>query len=143
MAGFAPPGAEQDAVRTDFLIVAGGLFVILALLSIVYNNMRPYRELRVEKEAELPSSERPTEIIRRLSDASEAATVGAQLKWYVVMIRLEKRIYGQPRHPWRERRIPWRIQSLQEGFDRERSGLVVVQALFALVIFFLVLARVT
>jgi hypothetical protein len=58
------------------------------------------------------------------------------------MIRLEQEIYGQPRAKWSKHRLPGRIASLQEGFERERSGLVLVQALFAVVIVLLILARV-
>ena len=43
---------------------------------------------------------------------------------------------------WWQRRFPRRIHSLQDGFDRERTGLVIVQVLFAFVILFLVLALV-
>jgi hypothetical protein len=65
----------------------------------------------------------------------------AELELYKAMVLLEQRIYGEPRPRWWQWRLPWRIKSLQEGFERERSGLVLVQALLALVVLFLVLAR--
>jgi hypothetical protein len=34
------------------------------------------------------------------------------------------------------------VQDLQDGYDRERSGLFIVQGLFALVVILLILSRV-
>jgi hypothetical protein len=134
--GFAPAGAD---LRSWALIAAGILSALLVLASIVYNNMRPYRELRSKYEKEIPLLRHPSQITGDLSRLGGKA----QVAWHRAMIDLEERVYGSPRKKWWERRLPSRdVDSLQEGFDRERTGLIAVQALFAFVIVFLVLARV-
>jgi hypothetical protein len=140
--GFAPPDWET-AIRSEWMLwVAGGLFGVLVLSSILYGNLRPYRVLRKKTEEEWEDGASPSELVDRLVGRSEAAVpANVELELYKAMVLLEQRIYGEPRRRWWQWRLPWRIKTLQEGFERERSGLVLVQALFALVVLFLVLAR--
>jgi hypothetical protein len=123
-------GLDPDSIDHKWLLwLALGLFGLLVLLSILYSNMRPYRVLRRIKEKELPEAERPS------TDVTE-------LEWYTRTLALENRIYGRDRERLLEWRLPWRIDSLQEGFERERTGLILVQSLFAVVIALLILSRV-
>jgi len=125
------------------LWVALGLFGVLVLLSVLYGNMAPYRVLRLRGEEELPEHERPSELLNRiLNSPPEPRTNVTELVWYRAMLRLESEIYGKPRGRWPERLSPARVKTLQEGFERERTGLILVQSLFAVVIVLLVLSRV-
>jgi hypothetical protein len=139
--GFAPPG-KQAIQHTWMLWAAGGLFAVLVLLSILYSNLKPYRQLRSEKES-LNDCQRPTQIVDRvLHGACEASNTEVEAEWYRRMIRLERSVRGGSRSKWSEHRVPWRTDSLVDGFDKERTGLVLVQGLFAAVVVFLILARV-
>ena len=112
-------------VESDgFLWAALAVFGALVLVSILYSSMRPYRALR--QEAESPrSTESPED-------------------WYVSAIALEKAIYGVPAGRGLAAYLPsFRVASLQEGYDRERAGLFIVQSLFAAVIVLLIVSRVT
>ncbi len=145
--GFAPSG-QTVTHHVWLLYLAGGLFALLVVLSIAYSNLKPYRQLRDEKlKAWCPSRfdglESPSQMLARLiKRPQEMGTQQASADWHRAMIRLELEIYGQPRAKWSQHRFPGRIASLQEGFERERSGLVLVQGLFAVVIVLLILARV-
>jgi hypothetical protein len=145
--GFAPSG-QRVTDHVWILYVAGGLFALLVVLSIAYSNLKPYRQLRDEKlNAWCPKNvdglESPSGMIDRLTKRPQRmATQQASADWYRAMIRLEQEIYGQPRAKWSQNRFPGRIVSLQEGFERERSGLILVQGLFAVVVVLLILARV-
>lgn len=135
--GFAPPG-KQPIQHTWMLVAAGGLFAALVLLSILYSNLKPYRQLRAKKEESL---KRPDQIVDQLlNPPHQAASPRIEAEWYSGMIRLEREVRGEPRSKWH--RFPWGTQSLVDGFDKERTGLVLVQGLFAAVIVFLILARV-
>ncbi len=139
--GFAPPG-KQPIQHTWMLWAAGGLFAALVLLSILYSNLKPYRQLRFEKES-LRDRQRPTQIVDRVLDRPYAASNrDAEAEWYRRMIRLERAVRGESRSKWSEHRVPWRTDSLVDGFDKERTGLVLVQGLFAAVIVLLILGRV-
>jgi hypothetical protein len=124
------------------LVAAGGLFAVLVVLSIAYSNLKPYRELRSEKENDLDESQRPAQIVERLLYRPQGLSRQIEAEWYRRMIRLERAVRGEARSKWLEHRVPWGTQSLVEGFDKERTGLVLVQALFAVVIVLLILARV-
>ena len=62
--------------------------------------------------------------------------------WYAAMIQLERQIYGDLDRIDNRHALPTRdLQDLQDGFDRERTGLFAVQFLFGLVIACLLLSR--
>jgi hypothetical protein len=139
--GFAPPG-KQPIQHTWMLWAAGGLFAALVFLSILYSNLKPYRQLRSEKETS-KDCRGPTQIVDRvLNGPYEAFNTEVEAEWYTRMIWLERAVRGGSRSKWWEHRAPWRTDSLVAGFDKERTGLVLVQGLFAAVIVFLILARV-
>lgn len=119
-------GLTRDVHANAFLWSALGLFLVLALISIWYSGMKPYRVLRREKEACFTRSRK------------------SPVEWYKSAIALEEAIYGEPSDDKGLRaRLPRSdIKSLQEGYDRERSGLFIIQGLFALVIILLVVSRV-
>jgi hypothetical protein len=111
---------DGDAYLVSALILFGALVVI----SILYSSMKPYRALR--REAEKPrSTESPEE-------------------WYREAIALENVIYGKPAGKGVRAYLPrFKVDSLQEGYDRERTGVFIVQLLFAAVIVLLIVSRVT
>jgi hypothetical protein len=112
---------DANAFLWAALIVFGALVVI----SILYSSMKPYRVLRSDKEVEKP-------------DALESPA-----RWYEHGIALEKAIYGEPAGGLLAWLPSFKVESLQEGYDRERWGLFIVQSLFAVVIILLILSRVT
>jgi hypothetical protein len=120
-------GFTETAQNDVVLLIALALFGVLVLISILYSNARPYRILRGEKERDFPRS----------TDSPQ--------RWYESAIDLEKAIYGRPSDDTGLRaHLPKRkIESLQDGYDRERSGLFVVQGLFAVVIVLLIVSGVT
>jgi hypothetical protein len=120
-------GLTRTAQWNRLLLLALGLFLALVGISILYSGMTPYRGLRREKEPAFPRS---TE---------------SSARWYENAIALEKAIYGDPPEGGRLRaHLPTlKAQSLQDGYDRERSGLFIVQGLFAVVIILLVLSQAT
>lgn len=135
--GFDP----EKALNECWLIAAGILFIPLVGLSIWYGSIRPYRALRHEKEQQLPQERRPSTLVEKLLAPSDARV--KESDWYAATLELEKKIYGEPRTRFHQRRRPKRtVSSLTEAFERERTGLLIVQTLFAFVIVFLVLARV-
>ena len=91
--GFAPPNSE-DVIRHDWMLwVAGGLFGLLVLLSILYSNLRPYRELRRRTEAAWKRGPLPAELIDRLMDESEDRVPSRPSRtWYKAAIQLERTI---------------------------------------------------
>jgi len=112
---------EADAFLWSALIVFGALVVV----SILYSSMKPYRALRREAERSPRSRE-------------------SQEEWYDQAIELERTIYGKPAPRGPRGYLPsFNVQSLQDGYDRERRGLFIVQLLFAAVIVLLIVSRVT
>jgi hypothetical protein len=103
------------------------------VISILYSSMKPYRVLRQDVEADFPWS----------TDSPAA--------WYEGAIELEREVYGVPSEGegrwgwlrWLRARTPRKITGLQDGYDRERSGLFLVQGLFALVVILLIVSRIT
>jgi hypothetical protein len=111
--------------NVGLLIAALVLFGVLVAVSIWYSSMKPYRVLRHEHEAKFPRS----------------AT--SERDWYKNAIALENALYGEPsKQKGYRRHRPAEINGLQEGYDRERSGLFVVQGLFAAVIVLLIISRI-
>jgi hypothetical protein len=111
---------DGDAYLVSALVLFGALVVI----SILYSNMKPYRAMRGQ--AESPRSTASPE------------------EWYENAIELEKAIYGKPAGKGLRAYLPrFKVDSLQEGYDRERTGLFIVQLLFAAVIVLLIVSRVT
>ena len=112
---------EADAFLWSALIVFGALVVV----SILYSSMKPYRALRQQAESSPRSRE-------------------SREEWYDQAIDLERTIYGDPAPRGLRGYLPsFNVQSLQEGYDRERRGLFIVQLLFAAVIVLLIVSRVT
>jgi hypothetical protein len=113
---------NRNAYLWSALILFGALVVISSLYSVMY----PYRVLRQEKEAAFPRS-------------TQSAA-----RWYENAIALEKAIYGDPTagRGLRARLPTSKVKGLQDGYDRERSGLFIVQLLFALVIILLIISQV-
>jgi hypothetical protein len=147
VAGF---GSESIQCELLLWIALGLLVLVLIPLSIIYSNMQPYRALREDKEELLvkqkllKQDERPSKIAEEL-EKRELADPPTQVRWYKSMLTLERSIYGggkRPcRHCWLTPRVWTPIDSMVEGFERERSGLVAVQFLFGVVIGLLVLSR--
>lgn len=119
-------GLASEVDGDAFLWSALAVFGALVVISILYSSMKPYRVLRRDKEAEGPrSTESPA-------------------RWYENAIALEKAIYGDAAGSGLQAYLPtFSVESLQEGYDRERRGLFIVQLLFALVIILLIVSRVT
>jgi hypothetical protein len=131
-------GSLAEKVSEAALIVAVGLLFVVVCVSITYSLLSPYRALRAKYEEEF--TER-----RIASSAAEAAKnektheLGfderAQARdWLEHMIELERRIYGPLDAGRRSFRLPFRIATLQDGFDAERTGLYAVQVLFVAII---------
>jgi hypothetical protein len=126
-------GFTSDVEGDAFIWVALGLFLALVVISILYSSMKPYRLLRHDVEADFPWS----------TDSPAA--------WYEGAIKLEREVYGGPSggeggsgwRLWLQARTPRAITDLQDGYDRERSGLFLVQGLFALVVILLIVSRIT
>jgi hypothetical protein len=119
-------GFTSKAHENAFLWLALLVFVVLVLVSIKYAGMKPYRVLRNDKEERFPRSTQ------------------SKVKWYENAIALEKKIYGESyeRKGFQSRLPSADVANLQDGYDRERSGLFIVQALFAIVVVFLIISRV-
>jgi hypothetical protein len=119
-------GFTSTVHKNAFLWLALFVFVVLVVVSIMYAGMKPYRVLRHEKEAAFPrSTESPA-------------------RWYRNAIALEEAIYGEHHHHKGLRaHLPNSdVTDLQDGYDRERSGLFIVQGLFAIVVILLIVSRV-
>jgi hypothetical protein len=148
VAGFNTESIQCESLLWLALVL---LVTVLIPLSILYSNMRPYRALREDKEELLEKQrvfkkdERPSEIAEALTTGPPANPTKELIQWYESMLSLERSIYGggERKHwyCWRTPRLRTPIDSLVEGFERERSGLVVVQFVFAVVILLLVLSR--
>jgi hypothetical protein len=132
--------AEQGPLWLAFVL----LFVLIGV-GIAYSNMRPYRQLRALKE----DTWRKELVARHPEAALRAERSGLLVEdllperdWYAAMIQLEREIYGDLNRTDNRHRPPTRdLQDLQDGFDRERTGLFAVQLLFGLVIACLLLSR--
>ena len=119
-------GFTSTVHQNAFLWLALFFFVVLVLVSIKYAGMKPYRVLRNDKEERFPRSSQ------------------SRAEWYENAIALEKEIYGESyQRKGLQSRLPSSdVANLQDGYDRERSGLFIVQGLFALVVVFLIVSRV-
>lgn len=137
--------AFSDKAAQLPLWLAFAFFCALILLSIAYSDMRPYRQVRAAKEAEW----RKKLEARHREAAVRAREIGLQVEdllpereWYAAMIQLERQIYGDLDRIDNRHGLPTRdLQDLQDGFDRERTGLYAVQVLFGLVIACLLVSR--
>jgi hypothetical protein len=142
VAGF---GSESIQCELLLWLALGLLVLVLIPLSMLYSNMRPYRALREDKEGALEEAKRPSTIAARLQAGTTDNARAELIQWYKSMLSLERSIYGggtrQRWGYWRTPRVRTPIDSMVEGFERERSGLVAVQLLFGVVIAFLVLSR--
>jgi hypothetical protein len=142
VAGF---GSESIQCELLLWLALGLLVLVLIPLSMLYSNMRPYRALREDKEGDLEEDNRPSTIAARLQTGTPDNARAELIQWYKSMLSLERSIYGggtrQGWGYWRTPRVRTPIDSMVEGFERERSGLVAVQLLFGVVIALLVLSR--
>lgn len=120
-------GFTSTVHKNAFLWLALLVFVTLVVVSIVYAGMKPYRVLRHEKEAFFPRSTQ------------------SPAWWYENAIALEEAIYGEPSQAkgLRSHLPSSKVRGLQDGYDRERSGLFIVQGLFAVVVILLIVSRVS
>jgi hypothetical protein len=135
---------SEDAAAGPLWVAFGLLFLLIGL-SIAYSNMRPYRQLRAVRE----QSWRKQLAARHPEAAQRAKKSGLLVEdllperdWYAAMIELERQIYGDLDRTDNRHAPPTHdLQDLQDGFDRERTGLFAVQLLFGLVIACLLLSR--
>jgi hypothetical protein len=122
-------GFTTETRENVWLWLALAVFFALVIVSILYSSMNPYRVIRHEKETKRAVPERSKSSPR---------------DWYRAAIALEEAIYGEPNSDTGIRRhLPVaEIKGLQDGYDRERSGLFIVQFLFAVVIVLLIASRI-
>ena len=137
--------AFSDEAAELGLWLAFGLLLVLIVVSIAYSDMRPYRQLRAAKEVEwrekLAARHREA-AVRAEEDGLQIEDLLPEREWYAAMIQLERQIYGDLDRTDNRHGLPTRdLQDLQDGFDRERTGLFAVQLLFGLVIASLLLSR--
>jgi hypothetical protein len=134
---------SEDGVRGP-LWIAFALFLLLILVSILYSSMRPYRQLRAAKEEGWRAGlrDRYPDVARTAQDQGlQVEDLLSERDWYAAMLRLEREVYGDPRLENRPGLPTRELQDLQDGLDRERTGLFLVQLLFGLVIASLLLSR--
>jgi hypothetical protein len=122
-------GFTTETRENVWLWLALAVFFALVIVSILYSSMKPYRVIRHEKETK---------------GAVPARSKSSPREWYKAAIALEEEIYGKPNSDTGIRRhLPAaEINGLQDGYDRERSGLFIVQFLFAVVIVLLIVSRI-
>lgn len=129
----------SNRVDKGWLIVALVLLALIVATGIVFSVLAPYRRLRAQHEHDLA---------RKAAGSQAAEPAEYQLgfdehvsnkRWLEHMVELERRIYGPLRTSQRSVRGPFKIRTLQEGFDAERTGLYFVQLLFVVLIAALVI----
>jgi hypothetical protein len=126
---------SRSRVDEGWLIVALVLLLLIVVVSVLFSVLAPYRRLRAEYEDEMG---------REAPEAAEHK-LGFNVNlpeevWLRHMVELERRIYGPLRTTDPPFRHPFKIKTLQEGFDAERTGLYLVQLLFVALIAALVIA---
>jgi hypothetical protein len=125
---------SEKIQHREWLWVALGGFVVMAVVSMLYSRMPAYRQIRASR---VPK--RPEEDARGVAQLANFDTPRA---WYEAELALECQLYGPPRKN-NEWGLPWRRpqDDLQCQLDRERTGVFVTQSLFIVVIVALVLAH--
>jgi hypothetical protein len=136
-------GLGRDRVDEGWLIVASGLLLLMVVVGILFSVLAPYRWLRAKHEDELAhevasgkAAERAIVAIEHEVGFDEQLPPG---RWLTYMIELERRVYGPLRAGRGSFRHPFKIRTLQDGFDAERTGLYLVQLLFVALIAVLVI----
>jgi hypothetical protein len=118
-------GDSNNTLALAFAVVLVGIMI---LVSTVYDGKPAYRHLYA----------------RHLSQARTTVLPPDSLppkEWYREMIALERDIYGWPPRQKNHYFLPGkRVNDLQEGLDSERTGRVVVAALWVAVVLVLVIA---
>jgi hypothetical protein len=129
-------GALAQEVSAVALGVAVSLFLLLISVSITYSLVWPYRRLRAKYERELALEANSSSVAKHGDKPFELGfdEHASGTDWLEHMIKLERRIYGSLDAGGRSFRLPFGITNLQDGFDAERTGLVIVQLLFVAVI---------
>jgi hypothetical protein len=129
----------RNRVDKIWLIVALGLLGLIVVVGILFSMLAPYRRLRARFEHVLREDAG--------GQAGHKTTAEYQLGfdkdvsnecWLEHMVELERRIYGPLRTRQRSFKSPFKIRTLQDGFDAERTGLYIVQLLFVALITVLV-----
>lgn len=127
--------------RTVFMALALASLFLLVVAGLLYDGKPAYRHLLAGRLAERPAQHSPVDAFMRAQHV-DLEKVPTPEEWHKRMIELESSIIGE----LRERNClawPWqRVDTLQAGVDAERTGVRVVQALWLLVILFLVLANI-
>jgi hypothetical protein len=111
---------------------AVGVLGAMVVVSTWYGGKAPYRHLYAEKFSKT----------KRASGAEEPEDFLGIADWYREMIRRERDLYGcvQTRNRYLP---PWtKAKTLQDGADLERTGALLVQGLWVIVILLVVLATV-
>ncbi len=126
---------------------AFGLFGAIVIVGFLYSSVPAYRQIRVAKEEELRRDPPTDWKIRPAADGeARPPVVGEDLaldEWHRRMLRLERAIYGEGSTKNRFGWPSWSPQDLQRSLDRERTGAIVVQVLFVVMIAALVAAQIS
>jgi len=110
------------------LIIAGGLFILMILIGILYDNLPPYRVLRAGAEEKIAGGTRKFEL--GFQDG------GAEAAWLAHAIQVERQVYGSLPCTHKRFRL-WKYGSdrtLQELYEVERTGGYLVRLTFLLII---------
>jgi hypothetical protein len=123
----AAVGSDQNR---GWVYAALVLLALMVGVGALYGGKRPYRQLYADRVRQ-GKSPGPAE----LAELSEK-------EWYLRMIELERALYGEELVPKNRLLLPQaEISDLQAGADAERTGALVVQALWVAVIACLVLSK--
>jgi len=128
--------------KTVFMALALASLFLLVVSGLWYDGKPAYRHLFAKRLA-CQQSERNTVDAFMRARHVDMSRVPTPEQWYARMIELESSIIGELREhnslmwPWQQ------VDTLQAGVDAERTGVRAVQALWLLVIVFLVLAATT
>ncbi|HEX3433736.1 MAG TPA: hypothetical protein VHT25_06700 [Solirubrobacteraceae bacterium] len=153
------------ALMVVISIAFSGLAPYRELRAAVEGEARPERPPQKDAPTDRPinPSEVVDSVIARVQGAqSDGEPASVEAQWLAAMIDVERQVRdrnGTARASSAERIrptdlrrpvcvvrklfVPGPVQSLQEGFNRERRGLYVVQGLFALMVVLLIVARLT
>ena len=123
-------GALARPLPASILIIAGGLFILMILIGILYDNLPPYRVLRAGAEKKIAGEGGTRQFeLGFQDDVSEAA-------WLGHAIEVERQVYGSLPSKHRRFRL-WKCgpePTLQELYEVERSGGYLVRLTFLLLI---------
>jgi hypothetical protein len=138
--------AFSGHLHPGWLIATLVALATMIVVSILYSRIQPYREMRASREIawrdELEKSH-PVLAAKAKDRHLMVEDLLPPVEWYQAKIGLERGLYGTRDRTDKRSRLPRRqAADLQEAFDRERTGLFAVQALFLLVVALLLLANV-